>query len=263
VAEFSVIGLATILLFMLFGPKLGSQSVIRKFVAALNVWIGLFCGAMLLTSLWGQRHLPDAAGFHLGTMPLTLTILLPLVVATFAWLLVPSDPPLPTTAPVPADAPRANILDGTRAVWLRRVTSPVGCVIAAGGAILMLATAYWLNSVAIALWAIPLLLLCAAMFAWTIRIDHTGVTVRSVLGFPRTHIPLNEVTRAPATQVEFSDFGGWGYRVGLGGNRVGVITRYGDALLVERTAGRGFVVTTDDAAAAAAVLNTLTDQSRR
>jgi len=63
----------------------------------------------------------------------------------------------------------------------------------------------------------------------------------------------------------FRDFGGWGWRAGRsapGQSRSGVVTRKGEALLVERTGGRRFVVTTDDAATAAALLNTVAARSR-
>ena len=58
------------------------------------------------------------------------------------------------------------------------------------------------------------------------------------------------------------DFGGWGWRTGLGGDRTGVVLRTGEALKVERTGGRLFFITTDDAAGAAALLNTLADRAR-
>ena len=58
-----------------------------------------------------------------------------------------------------------------------------------------------------------------------------------------------------------AEFGGWGYRVGRGG-RVGVVLRTGEALQVQRTGGRAFVVTVDDAATGAALLNTLAARSR-
>jgi hypothetical protein len=58
------------------------------------------------------------------------------------------------------------------------------------------------------------------------------------------------------------DFGGWGWRVGRGG-RVGVVTRKGEGLLVERTGGRSIVVTVDGAAGAAGLLNALADRERR
>ena len=63
------------------------------------------------------------------------------------------------------------------------------------------------------------------------------------------------------TVSPLAEFGGWGYRVGRGG-RVGVVLRTGEGLQVERSGGRSFVVTIDDAATGAALLNTLAARSR-
>jgi hypothetical protein len=105
--------------------------------------------------------------------------------------------------------------------------------------------------------------LFAAMLAFTVRVDATGLTVRSILGRPGTHIPADEVERASVTEVRaLRQFGGWGWRVGRGG-RVGVVLRSGEGLLVERSGGRSFVVTVGDAATGAALLNTLADRARR
>ncbi|MFL1430121.1 MULTISPECIES: hypothetical protein [unclassified Nocardiopsis] len=46
------------------------------------------------------------------------------------------------------------------------------------------------------------------------------------------------------------------------GGRVGLVLRRGEALMVERSGGRSFVVTVDDAATAAALLNTMAERAR-
>jgi hypothetical protein len=101
------------------------------------------------------------------------------------------------------------------------------------------------------------------MFRWVIRVDGTGLTIRSAIGWPRIRVPLNEVLRADVTQVRpLRDYGGWGLRVGRGG-RIGVVLRSGDALLVQRTGGRSIAVSLDGAYTAAGLLNALADHARR
>jgi hypothetical protein len=59
----------------------------------------------------------------------------------------------------------------------------------------------------------------------------------------------------------FGDFGGWGLRTALDGT-VGVVVRGGSAIAVERTGGRRFVATVDDASTGAALLNTYAERAR-
>ncbi len=109
-----------------------------------------------------------------------------------------------------------------------------------------------------------LVLLFLAMLSFTVRVDSSGLTVRSTLGWPGTRIPAGEVLVASATQVNpLGDYGGWGWRVALDGSgRTGVVLSKGEALAVDRTGGRGFVVTVDGAAEAAALLNTMAERAR-
>jgi hypothetical protein len=106
-------------------------------------------------------------------------------------------------------------------------------------------------------------ILIVSMFRWVVRVDSTGLTIRSAIGWPRVGVPLEEVVRADVIQVRpLRDYGGWGLRVGRGG-RVGVILRSGEAIVVQRTGGRSVAVTVDEAATGAALLNALADQARR
>ena len=116
----------------------------------------------------------------------------------------------------------------------------------------------WLTTVV----AVVLAVVVMSMSRFSVVVDRRGLVVRGVLGVPRVVVPLDEVVRAGAVQISpFADFGGWGYRVGRAG-RIGVVVRTGEAIEVERTGGRSFVVTVDDAATAAALLNTLAARSR-
>ncbi|WP_433383733.1 hypothetical protein ACQPZX_22170 [Actinoplanes sp. CA-142083] len=249
-------------LFGVIGWHWGSSAVTRRMVAASSVWIGGFGASLLLFLLGAQRGLADAAQATLPGWTLAVTIVLPLLPAIVAALLVRGDRHDPATTPVAADAARIALSGGERAVWIRRADGGTGLVVGAiaiaGLVLLAVALRQW------ALLIVPVLLavVFAAMFGFTVRVDATGLTVRSLVGWPGTHVPADEVERASVTEVRpIRQFGGWGWRVGRGG-RVGVVLRAGNALLVERTGGRSLVVTVDDAATGAALLNTLADRAR-
>ena len=95
------------------------------------------------------------------------------------------------------------------------------------------------------------------MLAWRVVIDRRGLTVTGALGFPRFHIPLENVVAATVIDVNaMREFGGWGIRVGRSGDW-GVIVRSGEAIEVERKRGAPFLVTVDDAATGAGLLTSL------
>lgn len=215
----------------------GSAVITRRMVAASTVWMGGLGAGLLLVTAGAQRHLQDPNQASVRGWAVAATIVLPLIPAVVAALLVRDDPHVPATEPVAADAPRLGLADGERAVWIRRADGGPGLVV---GAIATVLT--FLLAVALREWAllvVPVLLagLFTAMFAFTVRVDTTGLTVRSLVGWPGTHVPADEVERASVTEVRpVRQFGGWGWRVGRGG-RVGVVLRSGDGLLVERSGG--------------------------
>ncbi|MCL1870286.1 MAG: DUF1648 domain-containing protein [Promicromonosporaceae bacterium] len=240
----------------------GHAAMTRRMVGASSVWIGAFLAVITVGSLWNQRGLTDAAhaSDHGGVV--ALAILVPLVPAVVAALLVPGDPRIAATAPVRVDAARTPLAPSERAVWLRRVRGGPGLVV---GVVAIAVTAA--AAVLTHLWpllVVPVLLtaLLASFTEFEVRVDASGLHVRSLLGWPRTFVPADEVLAASTTTVNaFAEFGGWGWRVGRGG-RIGIVPRSGEALLVERTGGRSLVVTVDDAATGAALLNTLADRAR-
>ncbi|MFI9485669.1 DUF1648 domain-containing protein [Promicromonospora sp. NPDC052451] len=258
-------GAVCVALFSAMGVFWGRGESTRRLSAAMNVWIGGFIGTILVGSLWVQRGLSDAAEAWSPGWLVAAAALGPTVLAVIAAMLVPGDPPAPATGPVDGGAARTPLGPGERAAWIGRATTPRGALAVEIG-IALAATA---AAVLTQLWAmlvVPLLLalLVLAMLSFTVRVDGAGLTVRSTLGWPRTRIPADEVVLASATTVSpMRDYGGWGWRVALDGSgRTGVVLRRGEALQVDRTAGRGFVVTVDGAAQAAALLNTMAERAR-
>ncbi|WP_418277394.1 DUF1648 domain-containing protein [Isoptericola jiangsuensis] len=242
---------------------LGRNASVRRTLAGAIVWSGGL-GAALMLSLAPQRDLADGSQATMPGWLLALVLLAPVVPAIIAAALVPGDPHRPTADPVPADAPRAALAPGQEPVWTASIgvgtTGLVVSVAVAGG---MVAGAVLTRLWVLLIPAASVVVLLAAVLAFTARIDTDGLRVRSVLGWPRTHVPADEVVRASVTQVNpLGDFGGWGWRAGFDRRSVGVVLRTGDALTVERTGDRVFVVTVDDAAEAAALLNTVADRAR-
>ena len=249
-------------LFAAIGLTQGAAASTRRITAAGCVWSGAFMAVIVVGTLAPQRGLADPSQVELSGAAMLTAVLLPLVPAGIAAALVPGDPAMPADEAVPADAPRAALRDGERAVWLRRATGgpglAVGAVAVALTALAAALTAEWTMLVVPALLAA----LFVTMFAFTVRVDPSGLTVRSAARWPGTHVPADEVVRASVTQVRpLRDYGGWGWRTARDG-RVGVVLRSGEALLVERTGGRSFAVTVDDAAEAAALLNTMAERAR-
>jgi hypothetical protein len=259
-----VLVLALTLMFAGIGVAAGREASTRRTLAGVVVWSGGLGATLLLVTLGVQRGLTDPAQAELPGWLLAAVLLVPLLPAVVVAVLVPADPPRPTTTPVPADAPRAELPHGTGTVWETRIGPGRGALVVAAGAaasVVVVAVAvgsWWLLVVAAALVA-----LFAATLAFTVRVDASGLRVRSSLGRPQTLVPADEIVRADVVHVNpLGDFGGWGWRVGIDDGRVGVVLRTGDALLVERTGGRKLVVTLDDAAHAAALLNSVADRAR-
>jgi hypothetical protein len=242
--------------------RLGQSAITRRIGASTTVWSALFVSLLTLGTLYIQRGLADArdAG-GIGAVFL-VTIVGSLVPAVAVGLLIASDPPMSTDDPVAADAPRARLVAGRETGWTATVSA--GPALSAGllAVALLLAmvvvTRFWVLLIVVGIIGLAV----ASMFRWVVRVDDSGLLLRSALGWPRIRVPLDEVVRADVTEVRpVRDFGGWGLRVGRGG-RVGVVLRGGEALLVQRTGGRSVAVTVDNANIPAGLLNTLADRAR-
>lgn len=240
----------------------GGSGVTRRIAAGTSVWVAVALSGMTVGSVMMQTPdgIADATG--IGTV-MVWAFGGALLLAVPAALLMPADPPLPTTAAVPADASRLNLGDQETAVWSRTVRAAssrwlivIGLVVVA-----MLLVVFRDYALPILFLALALLVL-TALTEWRVTVDDTGLRVRSLLPIFRVTVPLDEVESAETTTVSpMRDFGGWGVRVNLSGT-VGVVVRTGIALRVHRTGDRTLVVTVDDAATAARLLNTLADRTR-
>jgi hypothetical protein len=256
-------GVALVLGFGAVMLRLGQSAVTRRTVAAASIWSALFISLLILGTLYIQRGLADAHDVGGVGGVIAVAIVGSLLAAVIVGMLVPGDPRMPTTDTVAADAPRAALIAGERSTWTAHLDAGPAIGVAIGAVAMVLAFV-----VVTRVWALLIVVgvvgtVIASMFWWVVRVDSTGLTVRSALGWPRVRVPLDEVVRADVIQVRpLRDFGGWGLRVGRGG-RVGVVLRGGEALSVQRTGGRSVAVTVQEAATAAGVLNALADRARQ
>lgn len=219
----------------------------------------MFC--LMLT--WGQlmqAGLADARQAPGIGVPVLCSLVAALAVGAACWLVQPKQEQPTTTAaqePLPLAA-------GERAVWFRETTLALPALLLILGALTAVAAGallawVWAEpAVAWVLTGVTVVLAAAAATstAFRVRVDNSGLTVTSVVGFPRFHVPLADIRDAEAVSVvPAAEFGGWGLRWVPG--RFGVVVRTGPALQVNRRTGRQFVVTVDDAATGAALLQAL------
>lgn len=240
----------------------GRIALMRRLLVAVSAGMGTLFAGIVLTSVAVQLDIADATAAGYPGLGFAVTLAAAAGIGIGAALLAGDDPAQPSTNPVPADAPRSDF--PSNAYWAGEARSkhvwPLWLAMAA-----IVGLGVWLNVASGQWWPLVVLILGAmplSTLRWRVRIDHRGLTVAGEAGWPRERIPANEVDRADVVQVApFQEFGGWGLRI-AGDGRTGVITRAGEAMQVQRSGDRVFVVTVDGAAEAAALLNTFAERSR-
>jgi hypothetical protein len=233
--------------------------VTARFLGALALGLSGFSAITTAGSVWLQRGLADAAAAT-NVLPVLIGAFCALLVLSAAgWVLQPDIEAAPVTPLKTAHL--ASIAAGERVVWLGRASMARAAVIAVGLACVVLigASAVLLLQAPGKVW-IPLLVLVvvglalAATSSFRVRAGADGLTVRSQLGFPRLHVPLDEITSVRAVACHpFAEFGGVGWRTGVDG-RTGIVLRTGPAVEVARRGKGAVVVTVDGAETAAATL---------
>ncbi len=234
----------------------GPLTPLAKLLAVTSIWVTLIVSTSFLGSL-GENVSKDI-GLVLG-----LALGLATIVAAAAWFVLPKGVRGVGGTVRPAGNPVA-LAHGERASWIRTASLSAGliwgivlicvaiAVVTITSTILTNGQYWWISFV-----PVVVLFIALSNFAWTVRVDARGLTIRSVLGIPVVHVPLAQVTSADVIDVQaISQYGGWGIRFALNG-RLGVIVRSGEALEVHRSKGLDVVVTVDDASTAAALLNGL------
>lgn len=206
-----------------------------------------------------QRGLMDAA--EVGSIwPIIVGGFCALLVLSAAgWVLQPDVRATPAEQLAPAHL--ASISAGERVVWISTASLSRVAMLILGIVVVVVVgiTAVMVVEAHEAFW-IPLLALViiglafASTASFRVRAGGEGLTVRSHIGFPRVHVPLDEIVTVRAVECHpFGEFGGFGWRIGLDG-RTGIVLRTGSAIEVERRDKRTLVVTVDGAEVGAATL---------
>lgn len=248
-------------------PPVRAWSATSKLLGAMNLGLGAGFALLLVSSAGIQRGLADATDAPGIGGWAALAMLAMVVFAVVGWFVQPKSPDY---GPVVAAQAESLPLAGTeRAAWFGTAsmarTGVVVLLVALG--LLVLMTVFWIARGAdgwqvLVATTLLIAVLTATMLVFRVRIDRRGVLVRSLIGWPRTRIPLDDIDDvATATIDPLREFGGWGWRIAVDGRR-GVVLRAGEALQATRANGRVFVVTVDGAAEAAAVLETLRLRSK-
>ncbi len=246
----------------------GDRGVTYRLLGAVALGSATLMSVLGTSTLLLQSGLADAAAGPSALPALLGSFGAAAVAGLLGWLLQPHAPWRPDHT-LPVDA--VPLAPGERAVWLQRVT------IARSGAVVLIATLVLMIVLTVvtttvsadpfATWVLVgvtvlIVGLVVTTLAFHIRVDEEGLSINSVVGWPRVHVPLDEVESAAVVEVNpMGQFGGWGMRWGPAG--FGVVLRTGEGIEVRRRGGKTLTVTVDDAATGAALLNALSARAPR
>lgn len=244
------------------------MSPVIKLTAVAGVWMSTFLAILLIGSLLQQPTVASESAPHSPGVPLTIGIVVGLALAVGAWFVLPKAVPR-----VPASerevTPAVSLAPDERATWIRTVSASRGVLLVLIGAVVLVGVAELLvvflsGGRAWPIAFVPALLLIIVLidFAWTVRVDASGVRIRSAAGVPRFSIAMSNIASASVVEVNaLGEFGGWGIRWSLNG-RLGIIMHSGTALEIHRHKGIDVVVTIADAKTAAALINGFVQRDR-
>ncbi|MGM7697569.1 DUF1648 domain-containing protein [Microbacterium sp. A84] len=233
-----------------------------RFLGGVSLGTAGMISLLSVVSVGVQRGLSDAADAPGIGLWIVLGFIVLVGFTVLGWFLQPKSPRV--FAPNGAAAERIPLAAGEKLVWVGTANmSRIGVVVLlAAVAFLAIRAAmliaesdagWWIYGVA----TVVIALLVSSTLTFRVRVNARGLSARSLLGWPRTQIPLSDIERVETVEIDpFREFGGWGWRLSMDGRR-GIVLRTGEALQVTQSNGRVFVVTLDGASEAAAVLETL------
>jgi hypothetical protein len=261
-----LLGVLGVLFAVLFGILLArtvrpeGPTAIQKLLATASLFVVTLLSIIVTSSVAIQRGLPVGSSTPAIMPTFGIAVGVALVLAAAGWFFMPravsgKSTPDPATPPLP-------VAPGELVVWVGHARFTTWVIILLCG-VVAVATAIVVFVIALRgawpLAVVPVVLALSVLgtSSWRVRVDQDGLSVRPTLGWPRYRVALADVASAATTTVlPLGEFGGFGIRWGLG-RRLGIITRGGEALEVQRRDGRAIVVTVDDAATAAGLLTAL------
>lgn len=235
--------------------------ILVRTAVGFGVWISTFLPLMLLATAAPQRDVAVATEVGFPILQIVAAFVAATLIAGATTVLIRGDG-VPGVPPA-GEAPMLDLAAGELAVWTRTTSSRWGAVTLGIVLVVGLVTAVLLWSWVLLAVFLVVALLVAGMTSWRATADSGGLRVVGVLGVPRIHVSVEAIERASVIEVDpLKDFHGWGLRWGRGG-RIGVVTRRGESLLVERHGSRDLVVTIDGARTGAALLNAVRERARQ
>ncbi|WPF65345.1 MULTISPECIES: hypothetical protein [unclassified Corynebacterium] len=149
-----------------------------------------------------------------------------------------------------------EIPTGGATAWIGTASLPLPLLLLLG----LAAATLLLCGVLFEPWLLPagllVFLLTLSTAAWQVRADSRGLALRSLLGWPRLNIAIDEIEHAEVANLNPADWGGWGWRISSRGRAL--MLRGGTGLRVRLRTGKVIEVSctdTEHAEYAAAVLN--------
>lgn len=240
----------------------GTTRTFVRSVIAIATWFSVFLSLAMFLAVRSQSGVADASTLPLSSVlvPLGISFAVAVVVAALVTLLAPA---VPESVGLGASESVAELGAGEKVYWSQVARSPRGIVALPVAVIVFIAVLFAV--VGLPLWATLIVALVLAslltMLSWRVVVDQRGLTVTGLFGFPRIHVPTEQIVGAAAIDVKaLGEYGGWGLRLGRRG--WGVIARAGSAIEVQRTSGSNFVVTVDDADTGAGLLSAMALRSR-
>jgi hypothetical protein len=244
--------------FLLLSAVLAVVGVVAIWVARPAAWmmtsalvfVTWVFAASLAVTLLASRGAQAAAAVSLPIYQPVLLVVGPLVAAIAVWRL---HPPMPTHQ----TRPRAGVMTvgaEERIVWVGRVHSTP--LVAVGALALLVAAVLLLVSpvAAVVVGVVGLALLATSSLS--VRVDAAGLhTLWGPLGWPRQHVPIDEITSVQTQDIDPMRWGGWGLRMSR--RRLAAVVRKGPGIVVERADKAPYAVTIDNAGKGAEVLEAL------
>ncbi|MEU2202881.1 DUF1648 domain-containing protein [Microbacterium oleivorans] len=241
------------------GLRRGDHGFAYRLLGAVAFGLAVLIGGLGVATLGIQVGRTDADA-ALPVLLLPGVLLAAAAAGSIGWAVQPRVPWRPTPTMPAAEVP---VRAGERVVWMQGVTLARGGAVVlwiafAIGCVAVLPVVFFgdlVTAIISGLVVVVLFVVVATTLRFHVRVDPDGLTAVSAAGWPRVHVPTQDIVSAEVVQVSpFGEFGGWGIRW-PGGGRQGVVLRAGEGLLVRRRDGRTLTVTVDDAATAAGLLS--------
>jgi uncharacterized membrane protein len=244
----------------------------QKLLLVTSVFLSGLLSSLALWALAIQRGLSDASQAPSITPAALAAAAIGLVLAAIGWFLLPRmDNSLVDTEWVDAEEPEPlRVGPSERVAWSKSIRITGGILVLLGAVVVVLCGALIVpfstgsqGPVIPIVVVVFVTLVAVGTSFWRVSVDYRGLVVRSLLGWPRFTIRPGDIRSVHVVQINpVADFGGWGWRW-VGGRRVGIIMRAGEAIEVTRQSGSVFVVTVDDAETGVSVLAALAAQSQK